>query len=103
MGKRRIRADEVTFDHLFLLPDPLIRKLCLLVDKKTLDHAFKTAPSEVVQKVIDAAPDMMKNQLQTMIERLPPLHLSEIEAAQADVVMVMKHLFEENVIEADFK
>jgi flagellar motor switch protein FliG len=87
-----IKKRMFVFEDLIYIDDLGIQNLIKIVDSKTMVVALKTAPSEIRDKLYKNMSTRAATLMQEDLESLGPTKLSDVEAAQAEIVQKCKDL-----------
>lgn len=93
-----IRDKMFVFEDIARLDDTAIREILKRVDKRVLTVALKGASDEIKQKFFS---NMSKRAVETLVEEMEymgPVKLKDVEAAQREMVELVRRLEEEGVI-----
>ena len=94
----RIRALMFVFEDIVTLDDRTVQEILREVDLKRLAFALKGVPPAVRDKVFANLSERARETLAEEVELLGPTPLREVEAAQTEIVAVIRRLEEEGTI-----
>ncbi len=86
------------FEDVIKLDDRALQRLMREVDSKTLAVALKTASEELKERIMGTMSQRARSALQEEMEFLGPQRLSDVEAAQAEIVHRTRELEESGEI-----
>ncbi|HUT03952.1 MAG TPA: flagellar motor switch protein FliG [bacterium] len=94
-----IRDLMFVFDDILLLDDMGIREILKNVDRKALTMALKGTTDEMKEKFMRNMSERAQQLLVEEMDYLGPVRLKDVEAAQREIVEVVRGLDEEQVIQ----
>ncbi|RLC47804.1 MAG: flagellar motor switch protein FliG [Candidatus Coatesbacteria bacterium] len=94
-----IRDLMFVFDDILLLDDMSIREILKNVDRKALTMALKGTTDEMKEKFMRNMSERAQQLLVEEMDYLGPVRLKDVEAAQREIVEVVRGLEEEQVIQ----
>jgi len=94
----QVRDLMFVFEDIVLLDDRSLRSVMQSIENKELAKALKSASDEVKNKIFKTLSERVKTILLEEIEYLGPMRLSDIEAAQQNIVDQIRRLEEEGQI-----
>lgn len=86
------------FDDIILLDDRSIQRLLKEIESKDVAIALKATGDEVRDKIFKNVSERVKVMIQEEMEYMGPTRLSDVEAAQSNIVEVIRRLEEEGQI-----
>jgi flagellar motor switch protein FliG len=93
-----VRALMFVFEDIVVLEDRAVQEVLRQVDLKRLAYAMKGVPPSVNEKVFANLSERARETLAEEVELLGPTPLREVEAAQSEVVALIRRLEEEGAI-----
>jgi flagellar motor switch protein FliG len=94
----QVRALMFVFEDIVMLEDRAVQEILRQVDLKRLAYAMKGVPAPVRDKVLTNLSERARETLTEEIELLGPTPLREVEAAQTEVVALIRRLEEDGTI-----
>lgn len=99
MLSEKIRDEMFVFDNIADLDDRSIQTLLRDVESKSLTKAVKGADQSVKEKIMRNMSRRASEMLEEDIEAMGPVRLSDVEAAQKEILGVVRSLSDEGQIE----
>ncbi len=93
-----IRNLMFTFDDILLIDDPGMREIIQHVDKKTLTVALKGVSEDMKKQFFRYMSHRAVDMLKEDMDVLGPVKIKEVEAAQQEIVAIVRKLDQEGVI-----
>lgn len=93
-----IRHLMFVFEDLLLLDQPGLKEVLARVDRKLLTVALKGTSDQLKQKFLDCMSQRGADMLREDMEALGPIKIKEVDAAQQQIIAVVRQLESEGVI-----
>jgi flagellar motor switch protein FliG len=98
MLAEEIRKLMFTFDDMILIDDRGMQQILKEVQNEKLILALKASPEEVQEKILGNMSDRASTMIKEDLEAMGPVRMSDVEAAQQEIVNIAKRLEEEGKI-----